>query len=167
MSYYLPSHILRTLYQTILYPHLCYGICSWGAFSKDQLKKLQNIQTRCIRNFTDDNVLVENRFKVNNIFNLEDIYQYFTSIQFYKYFISDKNDYFINKINSDQVHHYHHTQFKSVNNMNLPFPRISKYKSSFYYKSVQLWNSLPVDIREIKSLNKFKRDVKSFILDSA
>ena len=47
----------------------------------------------------------------------------------------------------------------SVNKVIIPFPRTRTYfmKNSFSYSGAVLWNSLPCDMREAKSLSQFKR----------
>ena len=45
-----PTHILLSLYNTLILPYLNYGILAWGNGTKAQLEKLLIIQKRAIRN---------------------------------------------------------------------------------------------------------------------
>ena len=45
----------------------------------------------------------------------------------------------------------------SVNKLIVPFPRTNFMENSFSYSGAVLWNSLPCDMREAKSLSQFKR----------
>ena len=47
----------------------------------------------------------------------------------------------------------------SVNKLTfiIPFPQTNFMKNSFSYSGAVLWNSLPCDMREAKSLSQFKR----------
>ena len=45
----------------------------------------------------------------------------------------------------------------SVNKVVVPFPRTNYLKNSFSYSGAALWNSLPCNLRETKSLIQFKR----------
>ena len=45
----------------------------------------------------------------------------------------------------------------SVNELIVLFPRTNFMKNSFSYSGAVLWNSLPCDMREAKSLSQFKR----------
>ena len=45
----------------------------------------------------------------------------------------------------------------SVNKVIVPFPRTNFVKNSFSYSGAVLWNSLPGDMTEAKSLTQFKR----------
>ena len=46
----------------------------------------------------------------------------------------------------------------SVNKVIVPFPRTNFMKNSFSYSGAVLWNSLPCDMREVKSLSQFKQE---------
>ena len=46
---YFPTHILLSLYQTLIAPNLNYGILAWGNSSKFLLDSLLRIQKRAIR----------------------------------------------------------------------------------------------------------------------
>ena len=45
----------------------------------------------------------------------------------------------------------------SVNKLIVPFPGTNFMENSFSYSGAVLWNSLPCDMREAKSLSQFKR----------
>jgi len=45
----------------------------------------------------------------------------------------------------------------SVNKLVVPFPRTNYMKNSFSYSDATLLNSLPCNIRDFNSLNRFKR----------
>jgi len=49
-----------------------------------------------------------------------------------------------------------HSLRDSANKL-VPFPRTNYMKNSFSYSGATLWNSLPCNVRESGSLNKFKR----------
>ena len=44
----------------------------------------------------------------------------------------------------------------SLHKLSLPKPRTNYLKRSFSYSGALLWNSLPENVREIKSIRKFK-----------
>ena len=57
------------------------------------------------------------------------------------------------------------TRFRNNNNLTLPFPRIVNYKHSFYYNSIKIWNCLPEEIRNSKTMHKFKKSVMFHVLN--
>ena len=48
----------------------------------------------------------------------------------------------------------------SFHKLSLPRPRTNYLKRSFSYSGALLWNSLPENVREIKSVRKFKEQIK-------
>ena len=44
-----------------------------------------------------------------------------------------------------------------LRDLNVPLPRTSYLKRSFSYRGATLWNSLPCNLRQEKSLNRFKQ----------
>ena len=45
----------------------------------------------------------------------------------------------------------------SESKINVPLPRTNYYKNSFNYSGAVLWNSLPCEVRQAKSLKQFKQ----------
>ena len=41
-------------------------------------------------------------------------------------------------------------------NLYLPYVRMSLYKTSIVYRSIALWNELPVEIKKLSSFKSFK-----------
>ena len=50
-----------------------------------------------------------------------------------------------------------HVLRDSTNKSNVPLPRTNYLKRSFSYRGATLWNSLPCNLRQEKSLNRFKQ----------
>ena len=44
-----------------------------------------------------------------------------------------------------------------LRDLNVPLPRTSYLERSFSYRGATLWNSLPCNLRQEKSLNRFKQ----------
>ena len=55
LACYVSQPILRKLYQTMIYPHLNYGIEIWGNSCKTEIKRLQRIQNKCIKIISSTN----------------------------------------------------------------------------------------------------------------
>ena len=160
--------ILRKIYMVLFYPHLTYAVTVWGGgCSKGSLGRLQSLQNKCVKylykNKPFQNIDLYDR---NKLFNISQIYFYFTAVQFYKYNFCNHIEYFHNRIENDQIFHSHLTRFKNNNNLILPFPRIVKYKHSFYYNSIKIWNCLPEEIRNSNTVHKFKKSVRFYIFNT-
>ena len=57
---------------------------------------------------------------------------------------------------------------RSVTNIDLrvPFARTNYFSKSFSIEEAKQWNSLPTDIKQIKSLHSFKTSLRSHLFNS-
>jgi hypothetical protein len=165
LSAFLPRHILKILYMSLVYPYLNYGVVVWGGANKTQIDKLCRLQNRCIKLFSDDVPIVQ-CFISNRLLSFPFIYRYFIDLKFYQYYVLGKSNYFHNNILNEQVAHNHVTRFKTNNNLNYPKPNKSKFMSSFIYQSITTWNDLPINIRDSASLCMYKKNLKEYFVQS-
>ena len=64
---------------------------------------------------------------------------------------------------SNQTDHNNYpTRFKVANNISLPFPRITQYTHSFYYRAIKAWNSLTDLLRNSNSLCVLRKKIEAF-----
>ena len=80
---YLPSHILRILYNSLVLPHLQYAVLAWG-FKNNRLTKLQKRAMRIITN-SKYNAHTEPLFKALNLLKINDIFRLNAIKFYYKY----------------------------------------------------------------------------------
>ncbi len=59
----------------------------------------------------------------------------------------------------DDTSHYN---LRNTQRLRVPFSRTERYKKSFFPSSISLWNKLPVNVINSKSLQSFKRNIASF-----
>ena len=81
---YLPTKILRVLYNYLVLPHLQYAILSWGS----KISRLNKLQKRAIRvvTYSKFNAHTEPRFKSQNLLKLEDMLYVSVLKLYYKLF---------------------------------------------------------------------------------
>jgi hypothetical protein len=60
----------------------------------------------------------------------------------------------------------HSRQTRNNNQLDIPLFRTASGQRTFYYRAVKIWNSLENELREIQSLKRFKRKLKTCLLDS-
>ena len=80
---FLPTDILRILYNSLILPHLQYSVLSWG-FKMGRLDKLQKRAVRIISN-SRYNSLTDPLFGKFNLLKLKDLFQLNVLKLFYKY----------------------------------------------------------------------------------
>ena len=76
LKHLLPLPILRTIYNSLLLPHLSYGILAWGSTNSQEINRLKIIQKRAIRQICNAkfNSHTEPLFKKLNLLKLHDIF---------------------------------------------------------------------------------------------
>ena len=93
------------------------------------------------------------------------MFQYFTAIKFFNVMCLNRHQYFHNKFHLVNVDHNHSTRFRVEKKFCTPFYSKSKCQNAFQYQSVQVWNSIPLEIREISHMKEFKKKVKDYIMN--
>ena len=161
-----PSQVLRSIYLSLVYPYIVYGVEVWGDCCKTKLNRLCSIQDRCVK-LLGSNIpgSLENKYTLLGLLPYENVYEYFTILKIFQYFILQKSNHFQNRILSCQVPHQINTRFKSQNCLNLPFYHLSSCQSAFLYNSITLWNKTPIYLREVFSYDIFKKNLKLLYLE--
>ena len=152
-----PFNVLIKVYHSPIQPHFDYCSVVWGNCNKglsETLQRLQNWASRILTSASYDS-------------NLDDLFRalgwrrlYYQrleqkSIIMYKTLHGLTPDYLRSRfVYRDNVSAYRlrNTENKLV----LPQPRTDYLKRSFLHSGAQLWNSLPVDLRQPSSLTDFK-----------
>jgi len=76
IKHFMPFNTLKTLYQTMLEPHLTYGLPIWGNANLSTLKKTNVLQKKALRCITNSkfNSHTEPLFKSTQILKINDLY---------------------------------------------------------------------------------------------
>ena len=111
LKHYLPSYILRTLYNSLILPHINYGILVWG-FDVSRINKLQKRSIRIINN-QKYNAHTEPLFKLCNLLKVEDIFKLNCLKFYFKYCHQQVPLYFLKwKFTSNSDIHLYNTRQK-------------------------------------------------------
>ena len=156
-AYYVPQPIIRKLYQTMIYPHLNYGIEIWGNSCKTGIKRLQKIQNKGIKIITSMNTCEPSDYASLKLMSFKHVHEYFSLIRFFKYYKLNESQNFKTKINNHQTYHSYSTRHSMALNLNFPNLRLSKLKTSFLYNTIKFWNKIPSDIKSAQNLKLFKK----------
>ena len=73
-----PLNIRIILYSSLVRPHLEYGVVAWGGARRSKLKKVMNIQKKCIRNVADRSLRSHSDpiFSAFKIMKLDDLFRF-------------------------------------------------------------------------------------------
>ena len=72
-------------------------------------------------------------------------------------------DYLLPEITYVNEYHNYNTRAASNNLIVQNKPHCELYRTSLYYKGIQLWNSLPDSIKNVDNLSQFKCKFKNYL----
>ena len=163
ISKFLNTTTLKTIYNSLIYPHLQYANLAWGNAAAKYLNKLFLIQKRSIRNvchagYIDHTNLL---FKENKILKLNDIHVLECS-KFVKRELSKTNsEFFAYRQNDHQMELRNENQFHVA----LPQPRLELERKFITYQGAIIWNNLPLEFKIIRNPATFKINVKNYLIN--
>ena len=161
--HYLSLKLLLTLYNTMIYPYLIYCNVIWANTYSTRLKSIFMLQKKIVRiitfsNYTDDS---RHLFKSLNILDIYELNIYLTGIFMYWYYRGNLSAYFTNFFTNNESIHSYNT--RSATKIHVEFKRTNYAKFSLRCKGATMWNSLPDDIKNIDSFDRFKKGLKLYI----
>ena len=136
------------IYNAIVRPYFDYCCEVWDVFGETQSKRLQKLQNRAVRIILEPLQTERKKakpkvmYKVLNKMGPKSL----TNLFSYK---SEKTKYHLRDISSSLC---------------LPKPRTNNMKKSFMFDGAHLWNSIPKEIRESKSLSSFRNRIAAHII---
>ena len=160
---YVDLQTLKMLYFSLIYPHLHYGITSWGATSKSHLKKLEIRQKQALKIMTGSAFDSPSAplFLQLGFLKLNDIYRHKVGIEMRRMLAF--NQLTDNSIQTIQSTHSYQTRSNTQHNLFVPRVRTNVGKSSLRYQGPVVWNEVPNNLKT-KSINGFKFHFKKYLL---
>lgn len=158
----IPRNARNTIYNSLGKSQLEYLIEIWGCAANTNLKPLQTSQNKLVKTLFNYNYLTntDRVYKETKIFNLKQLYTNTTCI-------------LIKKILTGKIHtqiSFTKRSFKyclrNTNKLKLKPPRTSYGKRNIMFEGAQLFNNLPDDIKDCKSMRLFKTKLKKYVYDN-
>lgn len=145
---------LKTLYYTLVNPHLTYAILGWGSILKTHLKSVEILQKRFFKIILNKNITYPSNQLLDDI-EIFDIRQnYFYNVCIYMF----KNKHVLHL----PAHGYSTRQ--KLCNFTVQFMQKAIGQRSINFLGPKIFSSLPYEITSLNSLNKFKSECKRYIL---
>ena len=141
---FLPTDILKTIYNALIQPHLNFSILLWGKNTK-RISKLQKWAVRAIT-CSKYNAHTDPLFKKLNLLKVDDIYK-ITAIKFYYKYKKDLlPNYFKNIFTHEFPIHSYETRQRNIPRPDIPKSLLAK--SSIRYAIPYLLKNLPSSITD-------------------
>lgn len=162
---FMPTAILKTIYNTLIFPHMNYGILAWGS----QCNKLKKMQKRAVRLIVNAryNAHTDPIFKYQSLLKVEDLF----ALQELKFIYKLKNNnlpnYFLNKqyLRHSDVHTYN---TRHANDLVLLTNRHNYVNNSICYRVPYIINNCPNCIKEkifTHSIRGFTQYTKNYFIN--
>ena len=103
LKHFLPSTILKTMYDSMILPHLNYGITLWG-FQSNRILRLQKRAVRVIHG-AKYNAHTDPLFKKSTILKISDIFR-LNCLKIFHKFLNEKVPAYINSMLQPVTHQY-------------------------------------------------------------
>lgn len=155
---------LRTLYTALILPYLSYCITVWGHTHKTYIDKLHVMQKRIIRVITFSERLAHTKplYDKLKIMNIDNIYTYFTCMFVYKYYNQKLPNIFHDFFTISSSIHSHNTRNSDNLRSHLCVNKITTFHVK--HQGPILWNKLPTNIKNTKSIAMFKSYLRKFLI---
>ena len=155
------NECLKTIYYSLAYSHMSYGITLWGGTWASHLNSVLVAQKRVLRVITfasryDRSLPL---FIQNRILSFNYVFMYFSSLLMFKFLhLNYCQDLFKRSLN------LHNTR-NNVNSLYIPFYRTVRSQKSVFYCAPKIWNSLPNELKIINNIITFKSKLRRYLHD--
>ena len=165
LRHFLPFNALINVYKAIIQSTIDYGLSIWGSTNQSNTDMVQKLQNRCIRLLTgcfDYDVRSQEILANLNLMNVKQRLKYFTGLLVFKCLNSYLPYYMSDNIMLLNVGHSYNTRNDHL--LYVPPSRTNFGQRSFSSTGPTLWNSIPNTVKCATNFDKFKRNLKRFLL---
>ena len=165
-----PTTSLLTIYNSLIFSHLSYGLEVWGGTSARNFKRITGIQKKAIRIINKSHWLAhtEPRMKKLEILKVNDQHQFQCLSLMYNMIKGVSPDVFNFKqiLNTNLRDRGLRSSVSQPNNVRLPGCSSMYNKNSFPSLGPVLWNETSEELKGIDSSKRFKKELKKTFLQS-
>ena len=157
---------LKQYYNSYVLPVFDYGCVVWGNTTNANATRLVKLQKRAARIILKADFLTPSKqlFKKLNWLTFPKRVQYHTCLMGYKGINESAPEYISSMLTYVSEKHERHTRSTAHYLLHIPRSHTSFFDRAFSVQGPKLWNSLPADIRNSPTVNRFKSALKRYLL---
>ncbi len=162
----LPKQNLKTLYLTLIQPHLNYGISFWGGTHESHINKLVTQQKKIIRMITNSkyNDHTDPLFEGLKLLKLKEIHKLNAAKLMYKVCKCDLPEPLIKLYGLNATLHTHNT--RQIYNPHVRYRRTQLAARQINHLGPKVWQQLPNNLKTIKNIKLFTKHYKKYLLEN-
>ena len=156
----------KNLYYSCVFSTVNYCLAVWGGaiLCTHQCDRTFKIHKRIVRNLFFKHFKTSScLFRSVRLLKLDDIYKFSVSVYMFKMLKLSMYPSLKNSLNLTEPEHLYPTRNRL--NYNLPFPRVDSIRINYKFQFTNVWNELPVHIKDQSTLGSFKRSLKEYLLE--
>ena len=152
---FLPQKSLIGLYYNFVYPYLLYGNIVWAGTYSTHLHTIEMIQKKVIRIVTGSDYLEHTQplFHKTEILKFDDLHRFLLLLYFYK----NRDGFSVSNHSYNTRHH---------NDPLIEIHRLTSTEQSVRFSAVKAWLSIPTEIKNIATFNRFKFVLKKYFVNN-
>ena len=154
---YLPTSILKLIYNAHVNSLLYYNTPIWCCNYKYTIKPIHMLQKRMVRNITKSDFLANSKplFKRTNILTIYDLNKLYMGLQFYKH-----PEKYIAPLRPG-----HELNTRNAAILRPPQHGLTLVRNSFLVQGPFNYNSIPLEIKVLKTVTSFKKQLKKHLIN--
>ncbi|KAG6443424.1 hypothetical protein O3G_MSEX002874 [Manduca sexta] len=157
----LPRKAQYIIYNSLVKPHIDYLIEIWGTAVKSNLQKLQTKQNKLIKILLNYKLRTptEKIYEDTKIMNVAQTHTYYTCILIHKILKKEIHTSltFTKKTQVQKI------KLRNANCLVTRAPRTNYGKKNIEYEGIQIYNKLPADVKDAKTILSFKKRLKKHL----
>ena len=142
LSTFVPKNSLRCLCFSLVSSHVIYSVEVWGKTNPTKLRSLRRFLVKCLKTLSNSGLGYP--YIKLNLLKLAQVYEWISSIWFYKKYVLGIGSYLKKKFCSTQTAHNCTARFVSDQKLVHPLVHSSKIFDSYFSNVLKLWNDLTV-----------------------
>lgn len=166
-SYMLPIKERKSVFYAHVQSQISYLNVIWQNSAENILSKISIALNKFMRvifweDYTNPNIRTVNLYSKNNMLNLKQINFYEAIVFMYKL----KHNLIRNNIEIEYNSDVHSYNTRSANDIRPSIPRTNYLRLGCMYSSIVSFNNLPITLKDVTPLSKFKEQLKQYILNA-
>ena len=166
LRHFVSIEICVSLYYSLIYPFLTYGVNAWGNTYTSSLEPLFILQKKAIRliTFSDYNAHTNPLFQKLKVLKFFDVIFFNNALFVYNFYSNKLPESFDSFFTEVRAVHNYNTRFASKTTFYISKARTNFGKFKIKYIGAKVWNSIDESIKKL-NLRQFKKELRNDLLN--